>query len=87
MANEFGQANRKIKRASPEKAVRYQKILEETASEDDFSGALQFLSEALWESTGQKSIILIDEYDVPLEKCLFQWISMKKCRILSVRLF
>ncbi|WP_276914970.1 AAA family ATPase [Eisenbergiella massiliensis] len=67
MANEFDR-HRKIKeRLSPEKAVRYQKILEETASEDDFSGALQFLSEALWESTGKKSIILIDEYDVPLE--------------------
>ncbi|MFR1374478.1 MAG: AAA family ATPase [Eisenbergiella massiliensis] len=71
LANEFDR-HRKIKeRLSPEKAVRYQKILEETASEDDFSGALQFLSEALWESTGQKSIILIDEYDVPLENAYF----------------
>lgn len=71
LANEFDR-HRKIKEwLSPEKAVRYQKILEETASEDEFSGALQFLSEALWESTGQKSIILIDEYDVPLENAYF----------------
>ena len=71
LANEFDRHREIKERLSPEKESRYQKILEETASEDDFSGALQFLSEALWESTGQKSIILIDEYDVPLENAYF----------------
>ncbi|MCL2218334.1 MAG: ATP-binding protein [Chitinispirillia bacterium] len=41
------------------------------ASEDDYSGSLQFLSECLANYHGTKAIILIDEYDVPLQKSWF----------------
>ena len=39
--------------------------------------ALQILSELLYKHYGQKTIILIDEYDVPLNKA-FQYVSASK---------
>jgi hypothetical protein len=41
------------------------------ASEDDYSASLQFLSKCLENYHGTKAIILIDEYDVPLQKSWF----------------
>ena len=71
LAGEFDRHRQITESLHPEKAVRYRRILNETASEDEFSGALKFLSEVLRESTGEKAIILIDEYDVPLENAHF----------------
>lgn len=71
LAGEFDRHRQLTESLHPEKALRYRRILSETASEDEFSGALKFLSEVLWESTGEKAIILIDEYDVPLENAYF----------------
>lgn len=71
LAGEFDRHRQITESLRPEKAVRYRRILNETASEDEFSGALKFLSEVLRESTGEKAIILIDEYDVPLENAYF----------------
>lgn len=71
LAGEFDRHRQITESLHPEKAVRYRRILNEIASEDEFSGALKFLSEVLRESTGEKAIILIDEYDVPLENAHF----------------
>lgn len=38
----------------------------------DYCSAIQFLSDKLYAVYGQKSIILIDEYDVPLENAYFR---------------
>jgi len=46
-------------------------IADEEAEYDAYSGALQFLSKCLFKGTGKKTIMLIDEYDVPLENAWF----------------
>lgn len=45
----------------------YKKIVSRVANEDDYKSSLQFLSNCLEKVYGEKVIILIDEYDVPLE--------------------
>ena len=50
----------------------FQKIADRKAEYDDYSGALEFLSKCLYEATDQKTVILIDEYDVPLENAYFR---------------
>lgn len=50
----------------------YRRIMEGTADYDAYTGALKFLSRCLYEVTGQKAVILIDEYDVPLENAYFR---------------
>ncbi|MCM1540212.1 MAG: ATP-binding protein [Blautia sp.] len=42
------------------------------ADYNDYSGALQFLSKCLHQATGKNTIILLDEYDVPLEDAYFK---------------
>lgn len=51
--------------------IRYKKIMDLTGEEPDYYIALEFLSECLYKSYEQKVIILIDEYDVPLENAYF----------------
>lgn len=46
---------------------KYRRIMELSASEKEYYKALQFLSQCLEKYYGKKTIILIDEYDVPLE--------------------
>ncbi len=46
---------------------RYQRIMEEKAERSDYNDSLRFLSQCLELYYGKKVIILIDEYDVPLE--------------------
>ncbi len=50
----------------------FQKIADRKAEYDDYSGALEFLSKCLYEAVGKKTVILIDEYDVPLENAYFR---------------
>lgn len=50
---------------------RYLRIRDLKGSEGDYADALKFLPECLYICTGRKSIILIDEYDVPLENAYF----------------
>lgn len=50
----------------------FQKIAEGKGEQDDYSGALKFLSKCLYQVTGQKAVILLDEYDVPLENAYFK---------------
>ena len=47
--------------------TRYEKIMQEKASMDEYCISLQFLSQCLQNYYGKKTIILLDEYDVPLE--------------------
>ncbi len=62
-------ANEKI---NEEDRKLFQKIAGRTAEYDDYSGALEFLSKCLYAATEKKTVILIDEYDVPLENAYFR---------------
>ena len=50
---------------------QYQEIAEGKAGYDAYSGALKFLSRCLYLATGEKTVLLLDEYDVPLESSYF----------------
>ena len=50
---------------------RYLRLCDLEGTEADYADALRFLSECLYMCTGRQSIILIDEYDVPLENAYF----------------
>lgn len=50
---------------------RYQSIRDLKGEKADYYIALEFLSECLYKCHGRKVIILIDEYDVPLENAYF----------------
>lgn len=54
-----------------EDLTRFERILNLKGAESDYADALRFLSECLYTCTGRRSIILIDEYDVPLENAYF----------------
>ena len=54
-----------------EKLERYIRIRDLKGEESDYADSLKFLSECLYTCTGQRSVILIDEYDVPLENAYF----------------
>ncbi len=50
---------------------RFRRIRDLKGTDADYADALKFLSECLYICTGRKTIILIDEYDVPLENAHF----------------
>lgn len=50
---------------------RYEKIRNLNGEKADYYIALEFLSECLYKCYQQKTIILVDEYDVPLENAYF----------------
>lgn len=50
---------------------KFQEIAEGKAEYDVYSGALKFLSKCLHTVTGEETIFLLDEYDVPLENAYF----------------
>jgi len=54
-----------------QKAI-YEKLLNQEASRGELRNSLKFLSTCLEKHYNQKVIILIDEYDVPLEKSYFE---------------
>ena len=62
-------ANEKI---TEEDKKLFRKIADRKAEYDDYSGALEFLSKCLYQATEKKTVILIDEYDVPLESSYFR---------------
>lgn len=49
----------------------FQELMDQKAPYDAYSGSLKFLSKCLYKATGEKTIILLDEYDVPLENSYF----------------
>lgn len=50
----------------------FQKIAGENADYNGYSVSLKFLCKCLYQVTGKKTVILIDEYDVPLENAYFK---------------
>lgn len=50
----------------------FRKIADRKAEYDNYSASLKFLSKCLYQVTGKDTIILIDEYDVPLENAYFR---------------
>ncbi|MCI8646343.1 MAG: AAA family ATPase [Firmicutes bacterium] len=50
---------------------KFQRIMEWKGDENDHLSALQFLCHCLKKYYGKKAILLIDEYDVPLENAFF----------------
>lgn len=71
LAREFDRHRHIMEDLPAEKREKYQRILSGTASTDEYSDALRFLSEALCSAYKKKAVILIDEYDVPLENAWF----------------
>ncbi len=57
---------------SDEAKRRFQEIADQKAGYDDYSSSLKFLSQCLYQATGKHTILLIDEYDVPLENAYFR---------------
>jgi len=55
----------------PVQKARFNLFIEEKAEPSDYATALQFLPECLEQYHEQKTIILLDEYDVPLENAYF----------------
>lgn len=72
MGNEFDRHNHIISKLSTEEQVTYKSILNAAGERKDMNTALQFLSKCLYKVYGKKAIILIDEYDVPLENAYFE---------------
>jgi len=56
---------------SEDEKERFERIMAEKAELDEYSGAIKFLSGCLLKCIGRKTIILLDEYDVPLENAWF----------------
>lgn len=50
---------------------RYIRIRDIKGNDSDYMDALKFLTECLYQCQGEKTVILIDEYDVPLENARF----------------
>ena len=73
ITNEFKRHRYLIKseKLKQEDRELYQKIIESTATIEEFKSSLKFLSDCLATHYNKKVIILIDEYDVPLEKAHF----------------
>lgn len=55
-----------------EEVQKFQDIITKNAGADDYATALAFLSKCLKKYHGSNTIILIDEYDVPLENSYFE---------------
>lgn len=51
---------------------KFREIADRKAQYNDYSGSLKFLSKCLHQVTGKNTVILIDEYDVPLENAYFR---------------
>ena len=56
---------------TPEQRRRYEDVMNLRGSRQDFISSIWFLSKSLYQHYGKKVIILIDEYDVPLENAFF----------------
>ena len=57
---------------SPRNREIFERISLGKGSDDEYATAFAFLSECLFKYHGKKTIILIDEYDVPLENAYFE---------------
>ena len=67
IANEFIRHKYVKEKITDEKRELFEKIATGKGSVDEYSTSVKFLSECLEAYYGKKAVILIDEYDVPLE--------------------
>ncbi len=67
IAMEYQRHNYVFEMLSDDDKRMFARIRGRNASLDDYCSSLQFLTKCLYQYYGKKSIILIDEYDVPLE--------------------
>lgn len=67
IAMEYQRHSYVLDKLPDENKSMYERIMWQKASLDDYCASLQFLSKCLEAYYGKKTIILIDEYDVPLE--------------------
>ena len=56
---------------SEDDRTKYQLLMNRGADDDEYLTALKFLSECLYTFYGRRTVILIDEYDIPLENAYF----------------
>lgn len=70
IAEEFRRHEREVKAYNFEKD-RIQRILNAQGEGQDYLTSLQFLSQILYHHYGKKVVVLLDEYDVPLENAYF----------------
>ena len=61
----------KSRKLTDAKLERYLRIRDLEGTEGDYADSLKFLSECLYTCSGRRTVILIDEYDVPLENAYF----------------
>ncbi len=61
---------------------KYYRFAVQAARDEEYLTALKFLSECLYTFYGKKSIILIDEYDVPLENAYFSGFYDRMVRLI-----
>ena len=72
LAREFQRHCELPERLKPEeRQQKYHRFAAGTASDDEYLTSLKFLSECLYAFYGRRTVILIDEYDVPLENAYF----------------
>ena len=74
IASEFGRHRELLEssRLSDREKREFRKIVDKEAEYDEYSGSLKFLSKCIYQVTGKKTVILIDEYDVPLENAYLE---------------
>ncbi len=56
---------------SKKECERFCRIMNGEANLNEYSGSVKFLSSCLCKVVGEKAVILVDEYDVPLENAYF----------------
>lgn len=72
VSNEFVRHNEVLESlATDAKKDKFCRLRDEKADEGEYRSSLAFLSECLYSHYGKKAIILIDEYDVPLENAYY----------------
>ena len=72
IAREFQRHHELIEKLEPDELQqKYHRFAAGMASDDEYLTALKFLSECLYAFYGRRTVILIDEYDVPLENAYF----------------
>ena len=57
--------------SSEDDRTKYRLLMNRSADDEEYLTSLKFLSECLHSFYGRKTVILIDEYDVPLENAYF----------------
>ena len=67
-----GMVEKGKEKLSPKEYERYMDIAEERADEKEVRNSLQLFCRCMYEITGKNTVILIDEYDVPLENAYFR---------------